>query len=137
MARRRSSRRGGSGGGGGTVQVNIQGIDRLRSRLEELGPEIIAAAKRAVRESAEDVKAEARQKVHVDTGNLRDSVDIKYENDGLRAEVGWRDRDDWYASLHEHGTRRIPANPVLRPAIEGERTKLPARIKAEVRRAVS
>jgi HK97 gp10 family phage protein len=131
MARRSSSRR-----GGGSTRVSIEGIDDLRGRLEELGPTIIAAAKKAVRESAEEIKAEAKKNVAVDTGNLRDSVDIKYEDDGLRAEVGWRDRDDWYASLHEHGTRRIPANPVLGPATERERPKLPQRLTEEIRRAL-
>ena len=76
------------------------------------------------------------RRVDVDSGNLRDSTDIKYEDDGLRAEVGWRDRDDLYASLHEHGTRRIPAKPVLGPALEAERAKLPDRIRAEVRKVL-
>jgi HK97 gp10 family phage protein len=122
--------------GRSTTRVEIVGMDRLRARLAELAPQIEAAAAKAVKESAEAVKAGTKQNVRVDSGNLRDSIDIKYENSGLQAEVGWRDRDDRYASLHEHGTRRIPANPVLGPALEAERTKLPDRIAAELRRVL-
>jgi HK97 gp10 family phage protein len=122
--------------GRSTTRVEIVGMDRLRARLAELAPQIEAAAAKAVKESAEAVKAGTKQNVRVDSGNLRDSIDIKYENSGLQAEVGWRDRDDQYASLHEHGTRRIPANPVLGPALEAERTKLPDRIAAELRRVL-
>lgn len=121
---------------GSGIRVEIQGLDRLRARLAELAPDITAAAKKAVNESAEAVRDEARQGVRVDSGNLRESTDIAYEDEGMRAEIGWRDRDDWYASLHEHGTRRIPARPVLGPALEAERTKFPDRITAEVRKVL-
>ncbi|WP_030744452.1 HK97-gp10 family putative phage morphogenesis protein [Streptomyces sp. NRRL F-5135] len=115
-------------------RVTIEGIDRLRDRLAELEPTILAAAKRAVRDSATAVREDTRRGVRVDTGNLRDKVAVHIEDDGLRAEVGWRDRHDWYAALHEHGTRRIPAQPALGPAIEAERTKLADRIRTEIRR---
>ncbi|MFD0344009.1 HK97-gp10 family putative phage morphogenesis protein [Streptomyces sp. NPDC127117] len=116
--------------------VRIEGMDRLRRRLDELAPVIIEAAKKAIAESAEAVQADARRDVRVDTGNLRNKVAIHYENDGLKAEVGWKDRHDWYAALHEHGTRRIPANPSLGPAIEAERSKLADRIRTEVRKVL-
>ncbi|MFE2936665.1 HK97-gp10 family putative phage morphogenesis protein [Streptomyces sp. NPDC059278] len=116
--------------------VRIEGMDRLRRRLDELAPVIIAAAKKAVAESAEEVQADARRGVRVDTGNLRNKVAIHYENEGLKAEVGWKDRHDWYAALHEHGTRRIPARPALGPAIEAERSKFADRIRAEVRKVL-
>lgn len=116
--------------------MEISGGAGLRARLMALAPEITAAARKAVKESAEAVRDEARQGVRVDTGNLRDTVDITYAEGGLSAEVGWRNRKDWYASLHEHGTRRIPAKPTLGPATEAERTKLPDRIADEVRKAL-
>lgn len=121
---------------GSGIRVEIQGLGRLRERLAELAPEITAAGKKAVKESAEAIRDDAKQGVRVDSGNLRDSTDIKYEDDGQRAEIGWRDSDDMYASLHEHGTRKIPARPVLGPALEAERTKFPERIAAEVRKVL-
>lgn len=136
MARR--GRRGGRrGGGGGAIRVEIQGLDALRARLEELAPTIRAAAFKALKESAEAVRSEAAANVRVDTHNLQRSAKARFENNRLRAEIGWWDSDDLYAALLEHGTRRIPARPVLGPALEAERTKISARIQAEVRRAMS
>ncbi len=116
--------------------TRIDGLDRLRDQLEALVPELEAAARRTTQESAEAVRAETRRNVRVDTGNLRDTVAIYYTNEGLTAEVGWKARHDWYASLHEHGTRRIPAKPSLGPALEAERARFEARIRAEVRRVL-
>ncbi|MFB7225238.1 HK97-gp10 family putative phage morphogenesis protein [Streptomyces sp. NPDC056227] len=117
--------------------MEIQGLDALRDRLDELGPTIRAAAFKALKESAEAVRSDAAQNVRVDTRNLQRSVKARFENNRLRAEIGWWDQDDKYATFLEHGTRRIPARPVLGPALEAERAKIAARIQAEVRRAMS
>ncbi len=63
-------------------------------------------------------------------------MDIRYRDGGLRAEVGWFDRPDYYAAFHEFGTRSIPARPALGPAIEAERRVLPERIAAIIREAL-
>ncbi|WP_299542026.1 HK97-gp10 family putative phage morphogenesis protein [uncultured Streptomyces sp.] len=138
MARRR---RGGRGGAGrqtrsSGVQVSIQGLDALRDRLEELAPTMRAACHRALVQSAEAIRDDTARAVRVDTGNLRDSVRAVTHNNQLVAEIGWWDRDDRYATVHEFGTRRIPARPALGPAAEAERARIGARIAAEVRRAL-
>lgn len=119
------------------VQVNIVGLEALRDRVDDLASEIRAAAFRALKESAEAVRSDTARAVRVDSTNLQRSVNARFHNNQLRAEIGWWDRDDLYAILHEFGTRRIPARPALGPAIEAERTKIGDRIRAEVRRALS
>ncbi|WP_228995318.1 HK97-gp10 family putative phage morphogenesis protein [Streptomyces sp. DH8] len=116
--------------------TRIEGLDRLRDQLEALVPELEEAAKRATKDSAEAVRDDTRRTVRVDTGNLRDKVDIHYSDEGRTAEVGWKDRHDWYASINEHGTRRIPANPALGPALEAERTRFEERLRTEVRKVL-
>lgn len=115
------------------VTVEISGTQRLNRRLEDLPDEIRQALVRVVRESAEAVRDDTKANVRVDTGNLRDSVGITYEEDGLVAEVGWKDRADFYAAFHEHGTRRFPAQPALAPALEKERRNHRRRLTAELR----
>lgn len=137
MARR--GRRGGRGGGTrrSGITVSIEGLDALRDQLADLTPTIRAACFKALKDSAEAVRSDASAGVRVKSGNLRGSAKARFHNNQLLAEIGWWDPDDFYAILHEHGTRRIPAQPALGPAIESERTKIDARIKAEVRRALS
>lgn len=130
MARRRGRGRGG-------VTVQVRGTEALRRRLEALPDDIKAGLRRAVRESAEAVRDGTAQGVRVDTGNLRESVDARYADDGLRAEVGWVGRDDDYAHHHEFGTSAIPAQPALGPAAEQERARIVQRVRNEVRRSLS
>ncbi|MGW2044638.1 HK97 gp10 family phage protein [Streptomyces sp. NPDC001858] len=121
MARRRGAR------------VEIVGMDRLQRRLQELVPQLETAAKAEVENSAALIVGDVRRNVRVDSGNLRGSVEPKYQKDGLQVEVGWRDQDDLYAVFHERGSRRIPANPTLIPALERAGTQLVQRLKDEVR----
>ena len=113
------------------------GLDALRDQLADLNVPIRAACFKALKESAEAVRSDASAGVRVKSGNLKKSARARFENNRLRAEVGWWDADDLYAILQEFGTRRIAAHPALGPAIEAERTRITARIQAEVRRALS
>ncbi|MFJ9885934.1 HK97-gp10 family putative phage morphogenesis protein [Streptomyces sp. NPDC091287] len=118
------------------ITVEIQGAARLRGRLEELDDAIVQALKKAVKEAAEAVKADTQRDVAKDSGNLQEKVDIKYDDDGLTARVGWHDPEDFYAHFLEAGTRRAPAQPALGPALEAERGRYQGRLTEEVRRAL-
>ncbi|MFG2837029.1 HK97-gp10 family putative phage morphogenesis protein [Streptomyces zaomyceticus] len=126
MARRR--------GGRSPARVNLRGLDQLRRDLEGLAAVVMEGSLAAVEASAEAVRAGTRERVRVRSGNLRDHVGIYYARGGLTATVGWKDRADWYATQHELGTRRITAQPALGPALEEERTKFDARLRAEINR---
>lgn len=135
MARRGRGRGGGTRSSG--ITVSIEGLDALRDQLADLTPTIRAAGFKALQDSAEAIRADASGGVRVDSGNLQRSAKARFHNSQLRAEIGWWDTDDRYVIFHEFGTRKIPARPVLGPAAEAERTKIAARIQAEVRRALA
>lgn len=135
-------RRGGRGGRGSPrggarssgITVTIEGLPELRQALEQLPTEVKAACHRALRESAGAIIDGVKGRVKVDTRNLHGSVKARYENNRVRAEIGWWDRDDRYAVWQEFGTRKMPANPSLGPALEEEKRYLPDRIKREIRK---
>ncbi|MCY0919605.1 MULTISPECIES: HK97-gp10 family putative phage morphogenesis protein [unclassified Streptomyces] len=118
------------------VRVQIQGAARLRVELDQLDDTVIAALKKGVREAAEAVRDDTKMNVPRDTGHLHDHVDIRYEDDGLTAEIGWFDEASYYAKFWEHGTRRRPARPSLGPALEAERHRYRARLTEEVKRVL-
>lgn len=118
----------------GRARVEVIGLDRLQRRLAAVVPQLEAAAKAEVENSAALMVADVRRNVRVDSGNLRASVEPKYEKKGLQVDVGWRDQDDLYAVFHERGTRRTPANPTLIPALERAGAQLVQRLRAEVGR---
>uniref|UniRef100_A0AAU2A2M1 HK97 gp10 family phage protein n=1 Tax=Streptomyces sp. NBC_00093 TaxID=2975649 RepID=A0AAU2A2M1_9ACTN len=123
------------------AHVTITGLARLRGRLEDLPDEIKQALVKGVKESAEAVRDDVQRNVPVDTSgrdshHLKDTVDIRYREDGLVAEVGWFDQEDFYAAFVEYGTRSQPAQPSLHPALQRERGRYAARLTDEVRRAL-
>src|SRR5688500_4971963 len=60
------------------IRVQIEGLDKLAARLQQLEPQLIEAAKKAVEESAQAVREDTEASVRVDTGNLRKTVQIRY-----------------------------------------------------------
>lgn len=125
----------------GRRHVTVTGIARLRGRLEDLPGEIRQALVKGVKESAEAVRDDVQRNVPVDTSgrdshHLKDTVDIRYREDGLVADVGWFDQEDFYAAFVEYGTRSQPAQPSLHPALQRERGRYAARLTDEVRRAL-
>ncbi|MFI6334131.1 HK97-gp10 family putative phage morphogenesis protein [Streptomyces sp. NPDC050535] len=116
------------------ARVQVIGLDRLERRLAHLVPQLTEAAQEAVKESGAAMVSDVQRNVRRDTGNLQSSVKDTYEKDGLQTSVGWRDQDDLYVAFHERGTRRIPANPTLVPALEREARELVGKLRAEVRR---
>lgn len=142
MARRGGRGRAGRRNSGGTVRrqgpvtVEIEGLAELGEQLDDLQTDIKAACFKALKESAAAVVAGTQQRVAVDSRNLHTSVKARFENNRLRAEVGWWDQDDRYAQYQEFGTHKMPARPSLGPALEEERPKIEDRIKTEVRKVL-
>lgn len=93
-------------------------------------PEIAAAlpekTKVVVAKTARDIEGYAKSVVHVDTGNLKNSIDVEFENDGLTAIVAPHTE---YAAFVEFGTRRMSAYPYMTPAAERNRPAFIAAMK--------
>lgn len=117
----------------GRAHVTITGLPRLRQALEELPEEIKQALARAVQESGQAVRDDVERTVAKDSGRLQRDVKVRPKQDGLIAEVGWFDQEDYYAFFVEKGTRRAPAQPSLQPALERERAQYQQRLTDEVR----
>ncbi|MFD9064185.1 HK97-gp10 family putative phage morphogenesis protein [Kitasatospora purpeofusca] len=129
MARGRRPAGGGSRSG---LTVQVHGLEQLVKQLEAMPDQVQAALRRVVEESAEDVRREALLNVRKNTGTLQRTLDIRYSHNNLRAEVGWFNRDSFYAAFQEFGTKSIPARPALGPAIEGERNRIRERVVTEL-----
>lgn len=123
------------------AHVTVNGIARLKRRLEDLPDEIRQALAKGVQKSSEAIAEDVARNVPVDTSgrdshHLKDTVDIRYREDGLIAEIGWFDQQDYYAAFVEYGTRRQPAQPSLHPALQRERGRYASRLTDEVRQAL-
>lgn len=89
---------------------------------------ITTSNEEALRELGEEMKTRMKAAVPVDTGKLRDSIDVEKKGKGIT--VGPRGVD--YAGYVEYGTSRSPAQPYIRPVVEWAKVNAPKRFRKSV-----
>lgn len=92
----------------------------------------LAAARKAAQAQAEELARRIRQKVPVDTGKLRNSVDVQTTKDGGRVTVG---RGVRYAGYVEDGTAVMRAQPYIEPAVQEAKARFDSEVAAAVKKA--
>lgn len=113
------------------VTITVEGMDKLRSRLEGLPDQMRAGAERAVADETEEVAQDMRDTVPIDTGALQDG--IQAEAEGLRGQAVSTAQHSFAV---EGGTSKMPARPFAQPAAERSRVRFPDRVSAAVREEV-
>ena len=142
------------------LTVEIEGLERLRRRLDGLARAFEGEAKRAALDSAETVRAEAMRALQEprsgarprrgghrasapgeapasDSGRLAGSLAAELDADGISAWAGVRGPAARggaarYAAFLEFGTARMAARPWLLPAFERTRATIIERIRQGV-----
>ena len=93
--------------------VKITGADDLIRKLEKAGK--LDAIKQVVKADGGTLQARAQTYVPVDTGTLKRNIVLEIIDNGLTAKS--EARTD-YADYVEHGTRKMEAQPYMKPAYE-------------------
>jgi HK97 gp10 family phage protein len=96
--------------------------------VAELRPRVSAA----VKESAEEIEGMAKERVAVDSGDLRDAIHTERRGPAEYAVVAGGE-GVFYGHMVEHGTTKMPARPFLVPAAEVGRLPAAARVTAVLR----
>lgn len=104
--------------------ANNTDIRVLFNRMPDVIRKAPQRAKEAVKKATFDVEAQAKTRVRVDTGNLKNSLRSDFVSDGYTGIVGTNVE---YAAYVEFGTVRMSARPYLTPAADAVR---PSFIKA-------
>lgn len=93
--------------------MSVEGWDKLQAQLKEIADaDYTPALEKGVREA---ILPEAQILVPVDTGDLRDSLEVRRENDNVSLIAGTD-----HALPVEFGTIHMAAQPFLRPAIDNK-----------------
>jgi HK97 gp10 family phage protein len=102
-----------------------------KSRIPQIAATLDARVTAAMRTAAEQVEQDAKARVPVATGGLRDAIHTEMEGDSVSVIAG--DDDVFYGHLVEYGTSRVPARPFLVPALESNRDNILASVNAALR----
>jgi len=103
------------------ININITGAEEFKTAIQQFDSGMQHQVHDRLANWAADVKASARQRVPVKTGNLRNSIYSKIGE--WVTEVG---AEAAYAMFVELGTRYIRARPFLYPAVQEELPRLEA-----------
>lgn len=117
------------------MDLNVEGLDDLRSRLQET-KEMKKAENRALKKAAGRLETRAKTAAPVDTGNLKSEITTGAVKDG-KIDVGVDQQGDaYYGHMIEFGTSKTPAQPFLRPSFERERSNIENIMSQEIRKGL-
>ncbi len=103
-------------------KTHIEGLAEVQKLFEDMGDAATDVLDKAAKDGADIVFNDAKQKVPVDSGKLRDSLVLKkskVKNAKVRSEyyVSKKSGAEHFAPV-ELGTSKMKAQPFLRPAID-------------------
>jgi len=101
------------------INVDVTGAEEFKAAMEQFDSGMQRQVHERLANWAADVKASARQRVPVKTGQLQRSIYAKISE--WVAEVG---AEAAYAMFVELGTRHMRARPFLYPAVQEELPRL-------------
>ena len=111
------------------------------SELREIGNHAVEAAKNALREGANTVAADAKSRVAVKTGKLKDSIKVQSRNNGTVYRVSADAfKTDSHGKKYYYG-RRIEFDPeinkrFLYPALDAHREEIYKNVDEAVHNAI-
>ena len=108
------------------VSIKLEGAEELERQLKGLDETLRKKAyRKALTKGANVVLKSAKEKVPVDTGNLKRSLakKVTVSKREHSARIGWTQgkqakHDAYYGHMVEYGTMRSAAQPFMRPSLD-------------------
>lgn len=116
------------------AQRNSSG--RTLTNLRELGGHVADAAKRVLRTGAYTVAADAKSRVPVRTGRLRDSIQVKGNSNGTSYKISADAENNGYKYGKNVEYNPKINKPFLHPALDANRNQIRENIKNAARQAI-
>ena len=91
------------------MEVRIEGIEKVNAALQRLGPEVLRAADRGLKQAGMHIIADAKENLRSEnintTGRLSQSGRVQKATDGDGYDVGFMGGEKNYAGAVEYGRR--------------------------------
>jgi|SRR5699024_334616 len=109
------------------MKINFTFDDKeLSQKITQYAKEKPKEIKKEVAKTSESISNQAKSLAPVDTGNLKNSINVSYLNNGLTGHIG---TNVHYAPHVEFGTVYMGAQPFLFPSHEQEMPKFISSMK--------
>lgn len=95
-----------------TITIQVKGAAEVVKKLKEKAD--LSKIRQIVALNGAELQQKAMKNAPVDTGQLRNSIQLKLSLNGMTAIVS---ANTEYAAYQEYGTRKMTAHPFLRPAL--------------------
>ncbi len=105
----------------GRSYVKLDGVEKLKKAFLQKAK--LEPAKAILRQNGAEMHQKAQRYAPVDTGDLQRSISLQFVDDGCSALV---EASVNYAGYVEYGTRKMAAQPYLRPALAEQKVQLQA-----------
>lgn len=100
----------------GTTNVKLLGMEDTIKQIRRFELEKITDAKKIIKETANQVKKDAKSRVSVLTGETKSSIGYRTYNGGLSIKVKPKRITGYRAHWLEYGTTKMSARPFMTPA---------------------
>jgi HK97 gp10 family phage protein len=119
------------------MAIEIKGLDRLMSKLNAMGGNVLDALGKAVEHTTQVAISDAEVNAPVDTGMLEQSIvhgsDVVRGSDSVTGIVG---TSAYYAIYQEMGTVKMAAHPFLMPALNANKSTFEQFARKELETAI-
>ena len=129
--------------------IDIEGAEEIMDLLKEMDGAALAVLDQAAKKGAQIVLNDAKRRAPVDTGELRSSLILKSgtkKQGGDIEKINRKIKGVYYVTREsgkarhfapvELGTKKRPATPYLRPAVDENMNKISEAVTDEISRAV-
>ena len=106
----------------------------LTNKIPEILKELDPAVRAALVRSAQGIVQDAKDRVPVETGRLRDAIHWEPTEEGISVIAG--DQKVFYGHMVEHGSVHNAPRPFLVPALEQNRDEIERNVAEAVRKVV-
>jgi HK97 gp10 family phage protein len=120
------------------LKAEVEGAEEVVKLLEEMGQKAGEVLAKAAEAGGRVALSEARRRCPVKTGRLRASLTLTQGRKtparaNVRIEHG---KKEYYGKFVELGTRKQPARPFMRPAVDENKQQISEVVTEEIGRAV-
>jgi HK97 gp10 family phage protein len=111
------------------ANIRVEGIEKWTSLAARISSDLIPTVGQQLKDIAQNVVNDAQQAAPVDTGYLRDNIQITSQTD---KEVVVESRAE-YSGYVEYGTVYMQAQPFFEPAVRKARQDGPSKVQNALR----